>query len=165
MTIASLIGFMVSAQFVSLEALEIPYYVALLGAGSLVVHNRTMANRAAEQLSVSELNSALPPVAVPTGSLVAAAVVPASDAWSVDDRVFLNRRFLNVPAEPTAIDIAEDPPGFEAATRASGKTPFETTASRDWRDSIGSETPQRTVGDSFIADNVAADYTRRIVMN
>jgi hypothetical protein len=42
MTIASLVGFMVSAQFVSLEALEIPYYVALLGAGSLVVHARAV---------------------------------------------------------------------------------------------------------------------------
>jgi probable O-glycosylation ligase (exosortase A-associated) len=35
MVIASLIGFMVSAQFVSLEGLESPYYVALLGAGTL----------------------------------------------------------------------------------------------------------------------------------
>lgn len=40
MTIGALCGFMVSAQFVSLEALEIPYYVALLGAGSLAVHHR-----------------------------------------------------------------------------------------------------------------------------
>jgi probable O-glycosylation ligase (exosortase A-associated) len=35
MTIASLTGFMVSAQFVSLEGLEIPYYITLIGAGSL----------------------------------------------------------------------------------------------------------------------------------
>jgi probable O-glycosylation ligase (exosortase A-associated) len=40
MTIASLCGFGVAAQFVSLEALEIPYYVALLGAASLAVHGR-----------------------------------------------------------------------------------------------------------------------------
>jgi hypothetical protein len=30
-----LCGFIVSAQFVSLEALEIPYYTALLGCGAL----------------------------------------------------------------------------------------------------------------------------------
>jgi O-antigen ligase len=35
MVIASLIGFAVSAQFVSLVGLEAPYYVALLGAGAL----------------------------------------------------------------------------------------------------------------------------------
>lgn len=40
MTIASLTGFGVAAQFVSLEALELPYYVALLGAGTLIVHTR-----------------------------------------------------------------------------------------------------------------------------
>jgi probable O-glycosylation ligase (exosortase A-associated) len=42
MTVAALVGFMVAAQFVSLEALEIPYYVALLGAGTLVVQGRSM---------------------------------------------------------------------------------------------------------------------------
>jgi hypothetical protein len=35
MVIASLTGFAVSAQFVSLAGLEAPYYVALLGAGAL----------------------------------------------------------------------------------------------------------------------------------
>lgn len=35
MVIASLVGFMVSAQFVSLEGLELPYYVGLLGVGVL----------------------------------------------------------------------------------------------------------------------------------
>lgn len=35
MVIASLVGFSVSAQFVSLEGLELPYYVALLGAGTV----------------------------------------------------------------------------------------------------------------------------------
>jgi O-antigen ligase len=39
MVIASIIGFMVAAQFVSLEGLEFPYYVVLVGAGTLkVVH-------------------------------------------------------------------------------------------------------------------------------
>jgi probable O-glycosylation ligase (exosortase A-associated) len=37
MVIASLIGFMVASQFVSLEGLEMPYYVALVGAGILKV--------------------------------------------------------------------------------------------------------------------------------
>lgn len=35
MVIAGLVGFMIAAQFVSLEGLELPYYVALLGAGAL----------------------------------------------------------------------------------------------------------------------------------
>jgi O-antigen ligase len=35
MVIASLIGFMVAAQFVTLPGLEVPYYVVLLGAGAL----------------------------------------------------------------------------------------------------------------------------------
>jgi probable O-glycosylation ligase (exosortase A-associated) len=35
MVIASLIGFMFSAQFVSLSGLELPYYTALVGAGAL----------------------------------------------------------------------------------------------------------------------------------
>jgi probable O-glycosylation ligase (exosortase A-associated) len=37
MVIPSLVGFAVAAQFVSLEALEVPYYIALLGAGVLKV--------------------------------------------------------------------------------------------------------------------------------
>lgn len=40
LTIASLCGFGVAAQFVSLEALEVPYYVALLGTGTLVLYSR-----------------------------------------------------------------------------------------------------------------------------
>ena len=37
MVIASLVGFMVSSQFVSLEGLELPYYVVLVGAAALKV--------------------------------------------------------------------------------------------------------------------------------
>jgi len=37
MVIASLFGFMVASQFVSLEGLELPYYVALIGAATLKV--------------------------------------------------------------------------------------------------------------------------------
>ena len=40
MVIASLTGFGVSAQFVSLELLEVPYYVCLLGAATLSVYAR-----------------------------------------------------------------------------------------------------------------------------
>ena len=40
MTVASLSGFIVAAMFVSLEALEIPYYAALLGAGTLMVYGQ-----------------------------------------------------------------------------------------------------------------------------
>jgi probable O-glycosylation ligase (exosortase A-associated) len=42
MVIASLVGFMFTAQFVSLHGLELPYYVALVGAGALRLSgNRT----------------------------------------------------------------------------------------------------------------------------
>ncbi len=42
MTIAAIVGFGVAAQFVSLEALEVPYYVALLGAGSILIYGRML---------------------------------------------------------------------------------------------------------------------------
>lgn len=44
MIIASLVGFMVAAQFVSLVGLEIPYYVALIGAGYLKLASRAEAH-------------------------------------------------------------------------------------------------------------------------
>ena len=37
MVIASLFGFAVSAQFVSLSGLEVPFYITLVGAGALKV--------------------------------------------------------------------------------------------------------------------------------
>jgi probable O-glycosylation ligase (exosortase A-associated) len=40
MVIASLVGFMFTAQFVSLTALELPYYTALVGAGALKLATR-----------------------------------------------------------------------------------------------------------------------------
>ncbi|MEZ6122036.1 MAG: O-antigen ligase family protein [Planctomycetaceae bacterium] len=43
MTIAALCGFFVAAQFVTLEALEVPYYVALLGAGTIMIYQRAKA--------------------------------------------------------------------------------------------------------------------------
>ncbi|MCA9084964.1 MAG: O-antigen ligase family protein, partial [Planctomycetaceae bacterium] len=49
MTIAALVGFGVSAQFVSLEALEVPYYTALLGAGGIMIYGRVR-----EQCPVAE---------------------------------------------------------------------------------------------------------------
>ena len=55
MTIASLSGFMVAAQFVSLEALEIPYYVVLLGAGSVTIHHRLSHASSAETEEDAEL--------------------------------------------------------------------------------------------------------------
>ena len=55
MTIASLAGFMVAAQFVSLEALEIPYYVVLLGAGSVTIQHRLSRASSAETTKDTEL--------------------------------------------------------------------------------------------------------------
>ena len=52
MVIAGLCGFGVAAQFVSLEALEVPYYVALLGAATLAVHSK--AQREAEEELLEE---------------------------------------------------------------------------------------------------------------
>jgi probable O-glycosylation ligase (exosortase A-associated) len=47
MVIASLIGFMLTAQFVSLTGLELPYYTALVGAGVLKLMTHPEALRAA----------------------------------------------------------------------------------------------------------------------
>ena len=35
MVLAGLVGFLIAGQFVSLEGLEVPYYVTLLGVGAL----------------------------------------------------------------------------------------------------------------------------------
>jgi probable O-glycosylation ligase (exosortase A-associated) len=43
MVVASLLGFMIAAQFVSLAGLEIPYYVALVGAGYLKLSDPLLA--------------------------------------------------------------------------------------------------------------------------
>lgn len=40
MVIAALVGFVISAQFVSLKTLELPYYVTLLGAGAVKLSTR-----------------------------------------------------------------------------------------------------------------------------
>ncbi|MEZ6063086.1 MAG: O-antigen ligase family protein [Planctomycetaceae bacterium] len=57
MTIASLIGFGVAAQFVSLEALEVPYYVALLGSGTLVLYSRLDAERSTNESDATDDDS------------------------------------------------------------------------------------------------------------
>jgi hypothetical protein len=36
-TVASLVGFVISAQFVSLEGVELPYYLVMIGAGVLKI--------------------------------------------------------------------------------------------------------------------------------
>lgn len=46
MVIAALSGFAVSAQFVSLEGLEVPYYVVLVGAGMLMLESKRRGDRA-----------------------------------------------------------------------------------------------------------------------
>lgn len=48
MVTVALVGFFVSAQFVSLEGLELPYYVALLGAGALKLSSLGLLGSAAE---------------------------------------------------------------------------------------------------------------------
>src|SRR5439155_23709988 len=45
MVIASLSGFAASACFVSLEGLELPYFIVLLGAGAMKLHEQAMLER------------------------------------------------------------------------------------------------------------------------
>ncbi len=56
MVIASLIGFLTSAQFVTVDGIELPYYVALIGAGTL-----RLATSPAVAPSAAALGCALPP--------------------------------------------------------------------------------------------------------
>lgn len=60
MVIASLAGFAVSAQFVSLVGLETPYYVTLIGAGVLKVAGGRAAERGQEGAPSDEVTDALP---------------------------------------------------------------------------------------------------------
>lgn len=106
MTIASLSGFMVAAQFVSLEALEIPYYVVLLGAGSVTIQHRLSRVSSAETTKSAELLQDRP--ANPEFAEVFAA---ATDDGAVSDG---ENSFHNTPA-------------FTDAGRSQ---------SADWRDAI-----------------------------
>jgi hypothetical protein len=47
MVIASLSGFAMASQFVSLEGLELPYYVTLIGVGALALNSRSATNAGA----------------------------------------------------------------------------------------------------------------------
>jgi len=126
MTIASLISFIVAAQFVSLEALEIPYYVALLGAGSLAVHSRM-------RQSGDPAESELVPDGFTAESLTTIAAAtheePAEHtsfpmSRRREDPLDYHQRFLNSPR-----DIAATEPGFGIP---------------DWRDRIGPASPDAT---------------------
>lgn len=56
MVISSLLGFMVAAQFVSLDQLELPYYVALVGACSLTIRPSSQSFQSPGFLSTMELS-------------------------------------------------------------------------------------------------------------
>ncbi len=60
MTIAALVGFAVSAQFVSLDGLELPYYVVMLGAGALKLSSRWEEATAPEAAAAAAPHLALP---------------------------------------------------------------------------------------------------------
>ena len=126
MTIASLISFMVAAQFVSLEALEIPYYVAMLGAGSLAVHSRM-------RQSGDPAESELVPDGFTAESLTTIAAAtheePAEHtsfpmSRRREDPLDYHQSFLNSPR-----DIAATEPEFGIP---------------DWRDRIGHASPGAT---------------------
>ncbi len=55
MVIASLVGFVVSAQFVSVIGVEVPFYVALLGVGVLKVHSMQRQEDSAEEETSDEM--------------------------------------------------------------------------------------------------------------
>ncbi len=57
MVCASLVGFSVSAQFVSLEGLELPYYITIVGLGSLKLATTTEAT--ADQRDESPVDVAM----------------------------------------------------------------------------------------------------------
>jgi O-antigen ligase len=77
MTIASLAGYMVAAQFVSLEALEIPYYVVLLGAGSVTIQHR-ISQTVSEESQHGSISSQADIVAAKTDELPATDLLPES---------------------------------------------------------------------------------------
>jgi O-antigen ligase len=56
MVIAALLGFMVAAQFITAEGIELPYYVILLGAGVLKLSSRP---------AVAPVPARTPPVSAP----------------------------------------------------------------------------------------------------
>ena len=68
MVTAALVGFAVSASFVSLDALEIPYYIALLGAGTLKVFSQAPLPLPTSNSPVPSFNFA-PQAAASAGSL------------------------------------------------------------------------------------------------
>ncbi|MFN9717226.1 MAG: O-antigen ligase family protein [Planctomycetota bacterium] len=118
MTIASLVGFMVAAQFVSLEALEIPYYVALLGAGSLAVYGRMSQSEAAAVQYTGCLFES-------DDSLATAGVAPQAEAFGYVDFHAAQSAAAGIPvqhfADHSTIDrhavdwreqIGKTPPSF-----------------------------------------------------
>jgi O-antigen ligase len=68
MVTAALVGFAVSASFVSLDALEIPYYIALVGAGTLKVMSQALSPESAS-VSPEPITVWVPQPATPASSL------------------------------------------------------------------------------------------------
>ena len=78
--VSGLVGFMIAAQFVSLEGLEVPYYIALIGAASLKVHDDQ------PELATMPLEPERPP-ALPVVATQALAT-PSGDGTSRPRRYF-----------------------------------------------------------------------------
>ena len=114
---------MVSAQFVSLEALEIPYYVALLGAGSLVVHARAVQAAQAAVFVPADLS-------IESRNRTDVETLVHEDPPAFDSSPVLpQRRFMNSP-----VDEQPACPAMSIST-----TVAEPAVTRDWRHMIGSE--------------------------
>jgi len=117
MTIASLCAFMVAAQFVSLEALEIPYYVALLGAGSVTLQYRlSLAEQDATNRDTRDDQENSP-------------------ENGTDDRLNAEITWYNAPHSdsPDHEISPHNPPAYSE---------IPVIQSIDWRDSIGQSPPE-----------------------
>lgn len=173
MTIASLIGFIVAAQFVSLEALEIPYYVALLGAGSLAVHSRMYGTGArldgpstGEAMFVqnNDLSDNGVPMDLPMTAMADGPdgdPLPRND-WFQDDCVAMNRHYMNRSQAPGFEVPLMNNRRLETTLNDQPLIPDLKAAKPDWRDSIGRA---ETDPDSDAETSAYTDEPRLMVMN
>jgi len=169
MTIASLIGFIVAAQFVSLEALEIPYYVALLGAGSLAVHSRMYGTGARldepsdEEAAIVPSNNGTP-MEQPKAAMadVQDDDPLRQDEWFQDDCVTMNRHYMNRSQAPGFEVPLMNNQRLETTLNDQPLIPDQKAAKPDWRDSIGRV---ETDHDSDAETSAHADEPRLMVMN
>lgn len=150
MTIASLIGFGVAAQFVSLETLEIPYYVTLLGAGALMLTSREQrAAKRYDSMQFGVLNSSSGDLLLnghPTAQLTSAGM-PDDEQWLDSNS-----------CEQSASGYYECESDFPAEF----SNPFE--PHRDWRDAIHDPASQ-PVGGAVDNSDIGTPFSGVRILN